>query len=393
MLSARVPLFILMLLVALAFPAAAQWENLNLDQQPSYGPADAPVTVVSFYDFQCKHCARTLPVLLDVVKQYDNLVRLATVNVPAPGHPYATKAAEISLIAQDQGKFWDIFPVMFKEQSLFCDAYFLELSKRFDLPEKEVADVVSEANPVNKQLRNNFMAAVDLGVEATPTVYIGEVQLVGKKDADVFRYYLNEALAAKNIKSPVGPVEKPEMRPDKNARIVPAKLIYPVSVAKPTDSVLKVKVGDKAPGFVLPTIDIAGEKADLQDHRNKRNVVLSFIPAAWTPVCSGQWPEYAEEKNLFEQHETVLIGISVDNIPSLYAWTGTMGPIWFQVASDFYPHGEVADKYGVLRSNGVTERAVFLIDKKGIIRYIDVHDINTSPSFDTLKAEILKLTN
>jgi len=68
-----------------------------------------------------------------------------------------------------------------------------------------------------------------------------------------------------------------------------------------------------------------------------------------------------------------------------------MGKLWFSVLSDFWPHGAVADKYGVLRSDGVSERALFVIDKKGIIRYIDIHDINKRPPLDDLVKELQKL--
>jgi peroxiredoxin (alkyl hydroperoxide reductase subunit C) len=68
-----------------------------------------------------------------------------------------------------------------------------------------------------------------------------------------------------------------------------------------------------------------------------------------------------------------------------------MGGVWFPVLSDFWPHGEVARKYGVLRSNGVSERALFVIDRKGIIRYIDVHDINERPKMETLMSELDRL--
>ncbi len=65
--------------------------------------------------------------------------------------------------------------------------------------------------------------------------------------------------------------------------------------------------------------------------------------------------------------------------------------LWFPVLSDFYPHGAVADKYGVLRSDGVSERSLFVIDKKRIIRYIDVHDINDRPRLEVLVGELEKL--
>jgi peroxiredoxin (alkyl hydroperoxide reductase subunit C) len=120
-------------------------------------------------------------------------------------------------------------------------------------------------------------------------------------------------------------------------------------------------------------------------------VVISFVPAAWTPVCSDQWPGYNIIKDIFDQNDTILLGITVDNIPTLFAWTNQMGKLWFPVLSDFWPHGGVAKKYGVLRSTGVSERALFVIDKKGIIRYIDVHDINKRPPLEDLVNELEKL--
>jgi peroxiredoxin (alkyl hydroperoxide reductase subunit C) len=165
--------------------------------------------------------------------------------------------------------------------------------------------------------------------------------------------------------------------------------IYNPGILKATDSKVKVKIGQKAPGFTLPAV--AGEKVSLQDYFGKKNVVLSFVPAAWTPVCSDQWPGYNIVKDLFDEHNTILLGITVDNIPTLFSWTNQMGKLWFPVLSDFYPHGQVAKRYGILRSDGVSERALFVIDKKGIIRYMDVHDINERPSLEILIKELEKL--
>jgi peroxiredoxin (alkyl hydroperoxide reductase subunit C) len=165
--------------------------------------------------------------------------------------------------------------------------------------------------------------------------------------------------------------------------------IYKVENLKPVDSVLKVKVGDRAPQFTLPAV--SGEKVSLSQYQGKKNVILSFVPAAWTPVCSDQWPGYNIVKNIFDENEAILFGITVDNIPTLYAWTNQMGKLWFPVLSDFWPHGAVAKKYGVLRSNGVSERALFVIDKKGFIRFIDVHDINKRPPLEDLVSALEKL--
>lgn len=165
--------------------------------------------------------------------------------------------------------------------------------------------------------------------------------------------------------------------------------IYNPGQLKPVDSTLKVRVGELAPGFTLPAL--TGERITLSQFRGKKNVVLSFVPAAWTPVCSDQWPGYNIVKDLFDAHDAVLLGITVDNIPTLFAWTNQMGELWFPVLSDFWPHGAVADTYGVLRSDGTSERALFVIDKGGIIRYINVNDINKRPPLEALIEELEKL--
>jgi peroxiredoxin (alkyl hydroperoxide reductase subunit C) len=165
--------------------------------------------------------------------------------------------------------------------------------------------------------------------------------------------------------------------------------IYQVGILKPVDSVLKVKAGDRAPDFTLSSV--SGEKVSLSRFQGKKNVVLSFVPAAWTPVCSDQWPGYNIAKDIFSRHDAILLGVTVDNIPTLFAWTNQMGQLWFPVLSDFWPHGAVANRYGVLRSNGVSERALFVIDKAGILLYIDVHDINKRPPLEDLMEALEKL--
>jgi peroxiredoxin len=158
--------------------------------------------------------------------------------------------------------------------------------------------------------------------------------------------------------------------------------IYNPGILKPVDSTLKVQVGQKAPDFALPSL--SGERVSLSQFKCKKHVVLSFVPAAWTPVCSDQWPGYNIAQDFFEQYDAILLGITVDNIPTLFAWTKQMGRLWFPVLSDFWPHGQVADTYGILRSDGVAERAIFVIDKSGILRYAQVSDINKRPRLEDL---------
>lgn len=79
-----------------------------------------------------------------------------------------------------------------------------------------------------------------------------------------------------------------------------------------------------------------------------------------------------------------VLGISVDSVPCLKAWADSLGGITFPLLSDFFPHGKVAEDYGILREGGFSERAIFVIDKEGIIRYVDVHDIDKQPDNDEL---------
>jgi peroxiredoxin len=165
--------------------------------------------------------------------------------------------------------------------------------------------------------------------------------------------------------------------------------IYNPGQLKPVDSTLNVKIGDPAPDFTLPSV--SGEKISLSQYRGKKHVVISFVPAAWTPVCSDQWPGYNIVKEMFAENDAVLLGVTVDNIPTLFAWTKQMGKLWFPVLSDFWPHGAVADRYGVLRSDGVSERALFFIDKKGIIQDIQVSDINKRPDLEYCATALEKM--
>ena len=89
--------------------------------------------------------------------------------------------------------------------------------------------------------------------------------------------------------------------------------------------------------------------------------------------------------------DTQVLGISVDSVPCLTAWAKDLGGITYPLLSDFWPHGAVAQQFGVLRNEGMTERAIFVIDKQGVIRYVDVHDIDKQPSNIELRRAIREI--
>ncbi len=90
----------------------------------------------------------------------------------------------------------------------------------------------------------------------------------------------------------------------------------------------------------------------------------------------------------FERVNTQVLGISVDSQDSLRAWAESLGGITYPLLSDFWPHGGVAQKYGVLRPEGKSERAIFVMDRTGVIRYVDVHDIDEQPDNEVLFREL-----
>lgn len=86
-----------------------------------------------------------------------------------------------------------------------------------------------------------------------------------------------------------------------------------------------------------------------------------------------------------------VLGISVDHIPCLKAWAESLNGIEYPLLSDFWPHGAVAQLYGVFRSDGRSERAIFVIDRWGCIRYIDIHDIDHQPANDEVRQVLRRI--
>ena len=102
-------------------------------------------------------------------------------------------------------------------------------------------------------------------------------------------------------------------------------------------------------------------------------------------------PSYEEDLSEFERRNAQVLGISVDQVFSNEAWAKSMGGLSYPLLSDNWPYGHVATQYGVLRGSGTTERAIFVIDQQGIIRYIDIHAISEQPPTDKIMGALDKL--
>lgn len=147
--------------------------------------------------------------------------------------------------------------------------------------------------------------------------------------------------------------------------------------------------GAPAPDFKLKSFD--GTDVALHQFRGRQNVLLAFFPLAFTPVCSCQIPAYGEDLAKFDAANCQVVAVGVGHPASHKAWVDSLGGVSVPVLSDFYPHGEVARKYGVLRQEGFPERALFLIDKAGIIRYSEVGELGRQPDNRIVLRELEKL--
>jgi len=147
--------------------------------------------------------------------------------------------------------------------------------------------------------------------------------------------------------------------------------------------------GSRSRDFELTTA--RGDIVKLSDLLEEgKYVILAFYPAAWSPVCGDEMTLFQEFLDEFEALNAKLVGISVDNVWAVQAWAESKG-ITFPLLCDFHPKGAVAEQYGVMRDDGVTERALFVVDPEGTLRYSYVSPIAENPGVDRLLDVLEKL--
>jgi peroxiredoxin len=146
--------------------------------------------------------------------------------------------------------------------------------------------------------------------------------------------------------------------------------------------------GTAAPDFTLHVTP--DQTLSLSELRGKP-VILAFYPADWSPVCGDQMAFYNEVLSEFEKHEAQLLGISVDGVWCHAAFANDRH-LHFPLLADFEPKGAVAQKYGVYRNaDGITERALFVIDKNGIIAWSYVSPIAVNPGAEGILEALERL--
>jgi peroxiredoxin len=146
-----------------------------------------------------------------------------------------------------------------------------------------------------------------------------------------------------------------------------------------TPHVTPLAPGTQAPDFELPSTP--DQRVSLADFRGQP-VIVAFYPADWSPVCSDQMALYQEVLPEFETFHAVLLGISVDGIWCHLAFAKTRH-LHFPLLSDFEPKGAVSRAFQVYRaSEGTSERALYVIDAEGIVRWSYVSPVGVNPGAD-----------
>ncbi len=149
-----------------------QRSNVEANGYPSEGPADAPVTLVEFADFQCPYCANLDSTLHQVREKYGAQVRLIYRNFPlSQVHPNAEKAAEAGLCAADQGHFWEMHDLMFQSQSLLKEADLKAKAAQLKLDVAAFNTCLDSGQKAGK-VQQDLYAGARLGVTGTPALFV-----------------------------------------------------------------------------------------------------------------------------------------------------------------------------------------------------------------------------
>lgn len=146
------------------------------------------------------------------------------------------------------------------------------------------------------------------------------------------------------------------------------------------------EVGARAPDFELQ--DQENENVRLSDLRGQK-VVLSFHPLAFTSVCQEQMEDLEDYWEDFEELNAVALGISVDQPYAKKAWAEEMEVEETALLADFWPHGEVARKYGIFDEEiGMSKRAVFIVDAEGRIAWKKIYPGSEVPDIEEIVAAV-----
>ena len=161
---------------------------------PTDGPADAKVTIVEFSDFQCPFCSKAIPTMKALKKKYGDDLRLAFMHLPLAFHEHANLAAQASLAAGEQGKFWEYHDLLFENQTALTQPDLEKYAAKLDLDMGKFKAALA-SKKFQAHIEKDMEEARQAGASGTPTFYVNGTQLVGAQPQDAFEKAIDAALA------------------------------------------------------------------------------------------------------------------------------------------------------------------------------------------------------
>ena len=154
--------------------------DIDTSQSPYKGPADAPIVIVEYTDFQCPYCARLGSTLDQVMQLYPGKIKIVYKSFPLNSHKYSWKAATAAVAANEKGKFWEFYKLLFDHYNQINDAKILEIQKLLGLDTPDF-NALMNSPKIRGRVAQDREEGLEFGVSGTPTVFINGKRLKNKR--------------------------------------------------------------------------------------------------------------------------------------------------------------------------------------------------------------------
>jgi protein-disulfide isomerase len=172
--------------------------KVDLGPAPVKGPAEAPVTLVAFSDFQCPFCSRAANTVKQLEEEYKGKLRVAFKHQPLANHENAKPAATASLAAHEQGKFWEMHDKMFANQTALDRASLERYAQELGLDMAKFKAAM-DSKKFEEHISADSSQGSQIGAGGTPTFFVNGRKIVGAKPIEVFRKMIDEELRKSGV--------------------------------------------------------------------------------------------------------------------------------------------------------------------------------------------------